>query len=186
MTLPSLPPPPSARDMTSPLWQRWFHALSLQVTAAGQLLWNQLILPTESTSSAVLISPYTAGGGQAAFRPLVHNDLPSGIPLNLLEYGQNINALGTSGQVIGVDPTGTYLTFVDGANMALAIQVVQASPTVLYKGTAAPGSALSAAVWSIQQITLDTPAVGDVSILWANGNSNPVNIWNNYASLTYS
>lgn len=56
-----------------------------------------------------------------------------------------------------------------------------ASP-VLYLGTAAAGSADAAAVWQIQQI--DTTS--GVEVLFADGNTNYDNIWNNRAGLSYS
>ena len=55
--------------------------------------------------------------------------------------------------------------------------------TVTYVGKADPGSATSAAVWSIFRMT---ETGDDLVIEWADGDANPDNIWDNRASLTYS
>ena len=57
--------------------------------------------------------------------------------------------------------------------------------TVIYKGWSEPGTSESSPLWRIQQITF----VGtdeDVVILWANGNGDFTNVWDNRASLAYS
>lgn len=53
-----------------------------------------------------------------------------------------------------------------------------------YVGEAAPGAATSAASWRIKRI--DETSSPDVIVLWADGNSNLDNIWDNRASLSYS
>jgi len=54
---------------------------------------------------------------------------------------------------------------------------------VTYVGEANPGTATYTNTWRIRQIT----EVGaDVSVLWADGNDNFDNIWDNRASLVYS
>lgn len=63
------------------------------------------------------------------------------------------------------------------------IKKVDESGSDTFVGEAAPGSADSSAVWRISRIT----ATGsDLVILWADGNSNFDNVWNNRASLSYS
>ncbi len=53
---------------------------------------------------------------------------------------------------------------------------------VIYKGDAAPGSALSAPVWRIKKVTF----VGeDLSEKYANGSALYDKVWNNRASYTY-
>ena len=59
-----------------------------------------------------------------------------------------------------------------------------ASPETIYKGTANPGAATSLAVWRCEEITI--AADGDVTILYADGNDNFDNIWDNRAALSYS
>lgn len=57
--------------------------------------------------------------------------------------------------------------------------------TQLYKGEANPGSAESGAVWRISFITIAT-ADSDVVEIWADGNANFDNIWDDRLSLSYS
>ena len=55
--------------------------------------------------------------------------------------------------------------------------------SVMYVGTAAPGSALSGAVWRIKRIT----TIGaDLAIEWADGDTNFNNVWDNRTGLTYT
>lgn len=63
----------------------------------------------------------------------------------------------------------------------MAFQFAQVG-NFLYLGQAVPGSATSSAIWQIQRV--DTTS--GVVITWANGSSSYTNIWDNYASLTYS
>lgn len=80
------------------------------------------------------------------------------------ERGLNISAFGG----ISADSTTLSIRMNDGA-------------TYIYVGKAAIGSATSGAVWQVQRITQ-----ADTTILWADGNSSFDNIWDNYASLSYS
>jgi len=50
-----------------------------------------------------------------------------------------------------------------------------------WTGLATPGSATSAAVWQISRET-----IADGTVLWADGDSNFNNIWNDHLTLTYS
>jgi len=56
--------------------------------------------------------------------------------------------------------------------------------TVIYKGEAIPGSLTSASVWRVRKLTL--AGDGDVTEIWADGNANFDNVWDDRASLTYS
>lgn len=60
-----------------------------------------------------------------------------------------------------------------------------ANSNLQYYGEAMPGSATSAAVWRIKKLTYDS-SNNLLSILWADGDDQMDNIWDNYASLTYS
>lgn len=62
------------------------------------------------------------------------------------------------------------------------------SPNVLYKGEALAGTLTSAALWRIQQIIITTDIGGndDIAILWADGDTEFNNIWDNRLSLSYS
>lgn len=75
---------------------------------------------------------------------------------------------------ININPDGTL-----GRNLALKVVT---SGTTTYVGQAAIGSASSAAVWQVMKVDSSS----GTSITWANGNDSFNNVWNNYASLTYS
>ena len=57
------------------------------------------------------------------------------------------------------------------------------SENLLYKGEASVGSSENLPVWRIQKIVIGND--GDVTITWADGNSNFDNVWVNHESLTY-
>lgn len=59
-----------------------------------------------------------------------------------------------------------------------------ATPEVTYKGEAIPGTLTSAALWRVSRITIQ--ADGDIEIVFADGDSNFDNIWDNRLSLSYS
>lgn len=59
-----------------------------------------------------------------------------------------------------------------------------ATPEIIYRGNALPGTAESAASWRIERITIQ--ADGDVETLFADGNDSFDNIWTNRASLSYT
>lgn len=69
-----------------------------------------------------------------------------------------------------------------GTTEALALSVrLDEGATYTYIGNAAPGTATSAASWQVKRMTN-----ADSTILFADGNSNFDNIWDNRASLSYS
>ena len=59
-----------------------------------------------------------------------------------------------------------------------------AFPQVTYRGTALPGSAENASVWRIERLTLQTD--GDTEIVFADGNDNFDNRWDQRLSISYS
>lgn len=63
----------------------------------------------------------------------------------------------------------------------LQVLIDEASPTVLYVGDSAPGSAASDAVWRIYKIVISS----GLSLKYADGNTRFDNIWDNRSSLTY-
>lgn len=77
---------------------------------------------------------------------------------------------------INEDTTGALPT----RSAALAFKIDDTG-TYKYIGEAAPGSATSAAVWRIQRITN-----ADSTIVWADGDGDFDNVWDNRASLSYS
>jgi hypothetical protein len=74
--------------------------------------------------------------------------------------------------VITVDPVTPYSVLVD-----------EASSTITYVGEATPGTATSAATWKVKRINSATLLA---EILFADGDSNYDNIWDNRAALSYS
>jgi len=57
-------------------------------------------------------------------------------------------------------------------------------PEVTYRGDALPGVLTSAASWRISRLTMQSD--GDIAIVFADGNDNFDNIWDNRLSLSYS
>lgn len=55
---------------------------------------------------------------------------------------------------------------------------------LIYAGEAAPGSLDSSAVWAIRKLIYSGKKLEQT--LWANGNSERINIWDNRAALSYS
>lgn len=84
--------------------------------------------------------------------------------------------------------TGSWSLQGSPGSMALSIRSDTIDPTVFpeitYRGDALPGSATSAASWRVQQMTMQSD--GDIAILFADGNDNFDNIWDNRLSLSYS
>lgn len=60
--------------------------------------------------------------------------------------------------------------------------VDEASATITYVGKALPGTVTASALWQVQKI--DTS--GDLTITWADGNTDFDNVWNDRATLSYS
>lgn len=95
---------------------------------------------------------------------------------------------GTTGQVLAKNSNTNFDTvWVDAgegpvAESPRAKRVDFVGDTLIYLGEADPGTAESAASWRIKKI--DT--TGDISILWADGNNNYDNVWDNRLSLSYS
>lgn len=77
----------------------------------------------------------------------------------------------------------SFVRLVNGAipSPELAVQIDAVAP-ITYIGKAVPGSATSAAVWSIKKID----ETSGTFITWASGNANFNQIWDNRASLSYS
>lgn len=65
----------------------------------------------------------------------------------------------------------------------LAIRIDETSNTVTYFGYAAVGSANSSAVWKIKRMTVSLKIT---TVVYADGDTNFDNIWDNRASLSYS
>lgn len=76
------------------------------------------------------------------------------------------------------DPSGSVSVKVTGN---LAVKIVE-SGTTTYVGKAAIGSATSSAVWQVQKIDESSGTI----VTWADGNDEFDNVFDNYASLSYS
>ena len=69
--------------------------------------------------------------------------------------------------------------------MAYAKRVdFSADGLTIYKGEAAVGSAESAAAWRIRKLTLN--AESDVTEVWADGDANFDNVWDDRLTIIYS
>ncbi len=110
--------------------------------------------------------------------------------------GAPSNGLGNDGDVytdadngdIYLKVTGSWSLQGSPGSVSLATQSDTIDPTVFpeitYRGDALPGTATSGALWRIQQMT--TQSDGDISIVFADGDDNFDNIWDNRLSLSYS
>jgi|GEM_PF-3341645 hypothetical protein len=81
-----------------------------------------------------------------------------------------------------VDTDGKLQTAAVSSSKGLQFDTDSGVSTTFYLGTAATGTATSAASWAIQKIT----TASGVQMLWADGNSTEDNIWDNRESLSYS
>lgn len=84
--------------------------------------------------------------------------------------------------------TGSWSLQGSPGSVALTIRSDTIDPTVFpevtFRGDALPGVATSAASWRVQQLTQQSD--GDLAILFADGDDNFDNIWDNRLSLSYS
>jgi hypothetical protein len=75
------------------------------------------------------------------------------------------------------------VSYVTATDLVVTLRYDKIDDTTSYLGEAATGASETGAVWKIRKINLDG---SNVSILWADGNESPDNIWSNRASLNYS
>lgn len=71
-----------------------------------------------------------------------------------------------------------------GTSLALKYDQDADPPTFAYLGQAVPGTSGASGLWRIQKLTFGVD--GDVVTLWADGNADFDNVWNDRASLTYT
>lgn len=76
---------------------------------------------------------------------------------------------------------GDELGNINKVSAALAVRTIDVG-SITYVGQAAVGSATSAAVWQVQKIDSSSGTV----VTWADGDELYDNVWDNYATLTYS
>jgi hypothetical protein len=110
--------------------------------------------------------------------------------------GAPSNGLGNDGDVYTDADNGDIYEKIGGSwslqgspgSMALTTRSDTIDPTVFpevtYRGDALPGTAEAAALWRVQRLTMQSD--GDTEIVFADGNDNFDNIWDNRLSLTYS
>ena len=70
----------------------------------------------------------------------------------------------------------------DGDVAQLNLEMDDTEAGTLYVGESAPGSETSDAAWRIKRIVETGP---DLSILWADGNADFDNVWDDRVNLTY-
>lgn len=79
------------------------------------------------------------------------------------------------------EPGVTTILYEDEMPYAKRLDVV--NDNLIYQGEATPGVINSVAGWRIKKMIIGED--GDVDTLWADGNANFDNVWNDRASLTY-
>lgn len=77
-----------------------------------------------------------------------------------------------------------YLSQQEDTSAVYAKRFDQYDATTGYLGEAVVGASSAVAAWRIQKLVFGVD--GDVTITWADGNSQFDNIWDNRAGLTYS
>ncbi len=83
------------------------------------------------------------------------------------------------------EPGGSIATrTIDAFDILTARFAYDVNGNVEYAGYAAPGAATDAAVWMIKKFIYDTGNVTE--ILFADGDAYADNVWDDYASLSYS
>lgn len=110
--------------------------------------------------------------------------------------GAPSNGLGNDGDIYTDTDNGDIYEKIMGSwslqgspnDMALTTRTDTIDPTVFpevtYRGDALPGTATASALWRVQRLTIQSD--GDMEILFADGNDNFDNIWDNRLSLSYS
>jgi hypothetical protein len=74
--------------------------------------------------------------------------------------------------------------FVKEQEIPLTLRLDEAAASLTYIGEALPGTATSASTWRIKR--MDESASPDLEILWADGDANFDNVWDDRAILSYS
>lgn len=116
--------------------------------------------------------------------------------MHFVGNGAPAGGLGNDGDVytdadtgdIYLKVTGSWSLQGDGGQMTLTLRTdtvdPAATPEITYRGDALPGVLTSAAAWRITRITIQSD--GDIESVFADGNDNFDNIWNNRTGLSYS
>lgn len=106
------------------------------------------------------------------------------------------NGLGNNGDIYTDADNGDIYEKIGGSwslqgepgSMALTIRTdtidPDTDPVITYRGDALPGTATSGALWRVQRMTEQSDE--DIDIIFADGDDNFDNIWDNRLSLSYS
>lgn len=106
---------------------------------------------------------------------------PTGVPEEIL-VGSGLTLSGA-----GLEVSQSYIQTIVSQELEMAYaKLIDStdSDTVIYIGEAVPGALSSAASWRIKRVSFFGD--GDSSTLWADGNANFDNIWDNHLALSYS
>ena len=87
----------------------------------------------------------------------------------------------TAGPFLNVNSDGSVNS--RNASDSYARYVDSVDATLMYVGEATAGSSVASSVWRIKRLTFSDD---NVTIIWAGGNANFSNVWNNRAGLSYS
>ncbi len=69
-------------------------------------------------------------------------------------------------------------------SMPYAVQIDTVGDTIVYKGEAIVGSLTSSPVWRIRKVITD--AGDDMSVIWADGNADFDNVWDDRLTIPYT
>lgn len=105
---------------------------------------------------------------------------PSTLTLDIVNEGVTIEVPSLGAMTLTLDvaqgPSGSNVS-------TYAVRVDQTDANTVYRGEAVAGSAEGSNSWRIQKVVVSGD---DVTITWADGNSNFDNSWTNRLSYTYS
>lgn len=146
--------------------------------------------PTSGYENPILFATGTTEGIVFAYRPSSISATGGGGSITVPESFTDLDDVpssysGYSGYLVKVKEDGTGLEFV-GDDSMLAQRIDFITDDEFYTGTAPAGSSTASAVWRIKKTTIDSGGEGDVTVTWADGNTNFDNVWDNRLSLTYS
>lgn len=176
-----------------------------QVTDKAEKEVNQNFFGTFNATAAVVVAePTQNSADETVYDKTIEKMVFSNV--DTIDHTVNISMVSVSG--MGVAPfvmqstlllAGERMEYVNGLGWsvydvnglkkncsAVADEITiidEVTPNITYIGKAAPGSLLSDPAWSVMRI--DETVAKVAKILWADGNSNKDNIWNDRAILTY-
>jgi surface antigen len=104
------------------------------------------------------------------------NNAAGASAVNVQDGGNSLTVDGT----VAATQSGTWTIFANSTGYIVRLE--EASATITYVGQAVPGSATSAASWSIKRLDSSSGLV----VLWGGGTAAFTQIWDNRAALAYS